>query len=223
MSAHAHARARRASAPIWLDARHPRRVNGAWAVVASVMLKETGAFGQRLMVECRESCYTQGQTKALWTPSQGGCELRKAISTVVVACAFVAGASGVASASQKHVATRRCGTKYTATCTVPKITNKPVSAKCISTGAAYTLPSMTFTSNSGIKKIQITEGGRTIKVISFNGQGRTQYTIKSLRLSTAGLNAGGHPITVKVTDIRGRSASKTLRFSVCVATPVFTG
>jgi hypothetical protein len=82
---------------------------------------------------------------------------------------------------------------------------------------------MTFTSNSGIRKIQIREGARTLKLITFKRQGPTQYTVKGLRVSTLGLFAGGHPITVKVTDIRGRSASKTLRFSVCVATPVFTG
>lgn len=155
---------------------------------------------------------------------RGLSELRKAISTVVVACAFVAGAAGVASASQKsHVRHRRCGTLYTSTCTVPKIVSKPVSAKCVSTGTGYKLPPITFTSNSGIRKIQIREGGRTIKLISFRGRGLTQYKLKSLALSTRGLGAGGHPVTITVTDIRGRSASKTVRFSVCVATPVFTG
>lgn len=150
--------------------------------------------------------------------------MRKAISTVVVACAFVAGAAGVASASQKsHVSTRRCNTKYTATCTPPKIVSKPVSPKCISTGTGFKLPSITFTSNAGIRKIQVREGGRTIKLITFKGQGQTQYKLNGLSLATRGLGSGGHPVTITVTDIRGRSASKTLRFSVCVATPVFTG
>lgn len=82
---------------------------------------------------------------------------------------------------------------------------------------------MTFTSNSGIKSITVKEAGRTLKSITFTGQGPTQYSIKGLLVSTAGLKAGGHPVTVKITDVSGRSVSKTLRFSVCVSTPVFTG
>lgn len=82
---------------------------------------------------------------------------------------------------------------------------------------------MTFTSNSGIRTIMVQEGGRTIKTVTFKGQGPTQYSINGLKVTSTGLKAGGHPVTVKITDIRGRSASKTLRFSVCVSTPVFTG
>ncbi len=156
--------------------------------------------------------------------------MRKAISTVAVACALVAGASGVASASQTghatqstHVATRRCNTRYTAACTAPKIKTKPVSAKCVSTGHTLTLPSMTFTSNAGLRRIQVQVGGRTIKLVTFRGQGKTQYRLNGLTLSTAGLGVGGHPVVVKVMDIRGRTATKTLRFAVCVSTPVFTG
>lgn len=152
--------------------------------------------------------------------------MRKAISTVVVACAFVAGAAGVASASavRAHGSTKkRCGTKYTPACTTPKITNKPVSPKCVDVGSTYVVPTITLTSNSGIRKVQVQEGSHSLKSVTFKGQGVTQYSIKSLGLSTTGLASGAHSLSVKVTDIRGRSASKTFHFSICVATPVFTG
>lgn len=149
--------------------------------------------------------------------------MRKAISTVAVVCAFLASASGVALAAHSHVSTKRCGGKYTPTCTIPHITNTPPSPKCSDVGHKVKLPNMTFTSNSGIKSITVKEGGRTIKNVSFKGQGPTQYSIKGLMVSSTGLKAGGHLVSVKITDVRGRSASKTLRFSICVSTPVFTG
>lgn len=149
--------------------------------------------------------------------------MRKAISTVVVACAFVAGASGVATAARVHVSTTRCGNKYTPACTKPKIKNKPLSAKCVSAGSRYTLPDITFTSNAGLRRIQVREGSKTLRTISFTGKGPTQFALKGLAVSTVGLNSGGHQLSVKVTDVKGKSASKALRFSVCVSTPVFTG
>ena len=122
-----------------------------------------------------------------------------------------------------HVSTTRCGNKYTPACTKPKIKNRPLSAKCVSAGARYTLPNVTFTSNAGIRRIQVREGAKTLRTISFTGKGPTQFALKGLAVSTLGLKSGGQQLTVKVTDVRGKSASKTLRFSVCVSTPVFTG
>lgn len=150
-------------------------------------------------------------------------KLRKAISTVVVAVAFVAGASGVATAARSHVSTTRCGTKYTPACTKPKIKPKPVSPVCVSAGTRYAVPTITITSNAGIRKIQVTDAPKVIRTITFSGKGPTQFAIKGLGVSTLGLTAGGHLIIVTVTDVKGKSASKTLRFSVCVSTPVFTG
>jgi hypothetical protein len=149
--------------------------------------------------------------------------LRKAISTLAVACAFVAGASGIAAAAQTHVKPTRCGGKYRPACTTPKITNKPVSPQCVDAGPAYKLPTVTFISNAGIKKIQVSLVPRTIKLITFSGQGKTQYSLTGLRIPTTGLLAGGHTVSVKVTDLTNKSASKTLRFSICQTKPVFTG
>jgi hypothetical protein len=149
--------------------------------------------------------------------------LRKAISTVVVAVAFVAGASGVATAARMHVSTTRCGSKYTPACTKPKIEHPPVSPRCVSAGVRYALPTVTITSNAGIRRIQVTAAPKPVRTITFTGKGPTQFALKGLGVSTVGLSSGGHVIVFKVTDVKGKTASKTLRYSVCVSTPVFTG
>jgi hypothetical protein len=149
--------------------------------------------------------------------------LRKTISTLVVACALVVGVAGVAQAAQPQVKPTRCGTKYRPACTAPKITNKPLSPTCVAAGAGYKLPTITFVSNTGIDRIQVSVAPKTIKLITFKGQGVTQYSLKGLTVPTTGLAAGGHELTVTVTDLLNKTASKTLRFSVCQAKPVFTG
>jgi hypothetical protein len=149
--------------------------------------------------------------------------LRKAISTLAVACAFVAGASGVAEAAKTHVKPTRCGTKYTPRCTGPKISSKSLPPQCRDAGPTFTLPTITFVSNSGIKKIQVVMSPRTIKLVTFPGQGKTQYSLKGVQIPTKGLVAGGHSVSVTVTDIANKTASKTLRFSICQTKPVFTG
>jgi hypothetical protein len=126
-------------------------------------------------------------------------------------------------AAQTHaraqVSTTRCGNKYTPACIKPTIKTSPASTKCVSAGSNFTLPSVRFTSNAGIRTIQIREGSKTIKTIKFKGQGPTQYTLKGLAVSTLRLDAGGHPLTVKITDIKGRSTTKTLSLSICASTP----
>lgn len=185
-----------------------------------------------MMVKCREFGFLQG-AKSVVTSIWGVVKLRKAITTLVVACAVAAGVAGVATAAGPHATTKKCGTKYTPQCpppstptkhyAKPKIKTPPVSPKCVSTGATYRLPTMTFTAPAGIRTIQVREGSKTVKVIRFRGHSKTRYSLGNLVLHTLGLGSGGHAISVRITDARGRSASKTLRFSVCVSTPVFTG
>lgn len=182
------------------------------------------------MVECARFGLLLVQA-ALRTPLQGVVKLRKAISTVVLAVAFIAGAAGVAMAAGTragtHSGTRvlhaRCGTTYTPACTAPRIANKAPSPKCVNTGIRYTLPMLHFTSNAGIRMIVVRMGTKIIRRIVFKGRGPTRWTVSNLRVSTLGLGSGGHALSVRVTDVKGRSASRTLRFSVCVSTPVFTG
>jgi hypothetical protein len=82
---------------------------------------------------------------------------------------------------------------------------------------------MSLKAAAGLRSVQVREGSKTVKLITFHGSGTTHYTLRNLTVHTAGLGAGGHAISVRITDGKGRSASKTLRFSVCVSTPVFTG
>jgi hypothetical protein len=152
----------------------------------------------------------------------GVLELRKAITTIAVACAFIAGASGVAEAAKSHVSLKRCGHRYTPSCTPPRIANKTPSPQCVSQGASYKLPTITFTSNAGLKKIQVVLGNRTIKMVSFKGSGPTKYSVQ-LPVPTVDLLAGAHSISVTVTDVRKKTVHKTLHFSVCQAKPEFTG
>jgi hypothetical protein len=125
---------------------------------------------------------------------------------------------------------KKCGTKYTPTCPPPKqtfakptIKTPPVSPKCVAVGTTYKLPSMTFKAPAGIRSIQVREGSKTVKTISSHGHNTTTYSLRNLVVHTLGLGAGGHGLSVRITDAKGRSVSKTLRFSVCVSTPVFTG
>lgn len=145
--------------------------------------------------------------------------MRKLLLTISVAAALVASAAGVA---QGAGVTNRCGVKYHPSCTAPKVTSKTPSAACAQASTGYTLPNITFVSDAGIQKITITVNS-VVKTISFSGNGPTQYTLKALKLKTIGLVAGAHSVKITVTDVRGKSASKTLPFSVCAAKPVFTG
>lgn len=153
--------------------------------------------------------------------------MRKAISTIVVACALIAVAAGIADAAstnvKSNVATKKCNTTYTPRCTKPHIKNHAVSPQCVNTGIPFKLPVITFTSNSGIRRIQVLVGKRRIENKSFKGQGRSQFKLKTLHIPTVDLLAGKHSVLVKVTDIRGKTVKKTLNFSVCQAKPEFTG
>jgi hypothetical protein len=179
-----------------------------------------------MMVESAAPCFSQVHY-ARWI-HMWGFELRKAISTLVVAFAFVAGASGVASAAtaqvRPHVQPTRCGTKYTPACTKPVITNNAPSPQCAMAGASYKLPKFTFVSNTGLAKIELLlDGSKVIKDVTFTGQGPTQDSLDGVSVPTSGLSAGKHTVTVTATDIAGKSSSKTLNFAICQAKPVFTG
>jgi hypothetical protein len=122
-----------------------------------------------------------------------------------------------------HVSTTRCGNKYTPACTKPKIKHPPVSPRCVSAGTRYEVPTITITSTAGLRRIQVLDAPKPVRTITFTGRGPTQFALKGLGVSTVGFSSGGHLIVVKVTDVKGKTASKVLRFSVCVSTPVFTG
>jgi len=167
----------------------------------------------------------------------------------VIACAFVAGASGVADAASSNAKAagsfakgKKCGTLYTPGCkpkkhkkhkpkpkpkpkpktTKPKVT-VPMTPGCKSAGPADKLPTITFVSNAGLRKIKVVFEAKTLKVVTFKGKGPGQFKLNGVRVPTKGLAAGAHSVTVTGTDVKGKSVSKTVRFTICQAKPVFTG
>jgi hypothetical protein len=150
--------------------------------------------------------------------------LRKLIVTIGLAGVIALGAGGAAQGSTVKVSGKRCGTTYTPSCTKPSVSFSTPSPQCITAGAFYALPTLTFVSNAGIRSISVAlSDPSSVKNISFKGEGPTQYKLKGVKFRTAGLKAGAHHLKVSVKDVKGKTASKTIRFSICVAKPVFTG
>lgn len=148
--------------------------------------------------------------------------MRKAIATVLIAGAAVAVVPGVASG-----VSARCGTTYTVKCRPPHVHNRPASPKCVKNtpGSRYNLPILGFRSTAGIRKIKIRLRNPPRKVYfhRFKGQGPTYRKLKHIHVNTSGLKKGAHFVRITVTDVRGVSRGKTLRFAVCASTPQFTG
>jgi hypothetical protein len=137
---------------------------------------------------------------------------------------MAAGVADAAKSSVKHqVLTTRCGTTYTPACTKPKISNHSPDPTCVDSGTAYKLPTISFKSNSGLKRIKVLLGGKAVKTVTFKGQGPTTFKIKSLPVPTVDLQSGAHAIAVDVTDLNGKTVKRTLNFSICAAAPEFTG
>lgn len=145
--------------------------------------------------------------------------MRKAIVAVVVAGAL----SAVIPALASGASSPRCGGTYTPTCRPPHLTFKTPGAACVKMGPTYKLPTLTFTSIAGIRRIRIVLGSKVLFNKRFSGEGPTQYTLKGRSVPTHGLAHGGHVVTITVTDIVGKSVSRKLRFVICKAAPVFTG
>lgn len=144
--------------------------------------------------------------------------MRKVLSTLLIAGAMILAAASLASGASG----KRCGTTYTKPCTKPVITTHAIPPSCKAPGKSFTLPTIKFSSNAGIRKIKITLGSKVLKSKTFSGRGPTHYTVKGLKVSTKGLK-GSHTIKVFIKDVNGRTASRTLRFHVCTVKPVFTG
>jgi len=153
--------------------------------------------------------------------------LKKLIVTAgVVAVSALGAVSSASAAGTQHpqVGIKKCGTgTYAVACTSPKVsTSSSLKPGCVNSGTSVKLPTFSFTANAGIKKITVTITKRTLKTVSPKGE-PTTYKLKNVAVPTVDLASGAHSVTVKVTDGKGKTASKTLHFSVCVAKPVFTG
>jgi hypothetical protein len=136
---------------------------------------------------------------------------------------FAAGAVIATSATVASGVTARCGTLYTSPCGPPHISSGVV-AVCRAPGSRFRLPAITASSNAGIRRITVTFAGRTIASFRFSGRGPTNKKITGIFVSTRGLRSGVHSITLTIIDVRGRRATHTLRFAVCLPPPPpFTG
>lgn len=155
--------------------------------------------------------------------------MRRAFRTsLVVGVLAVAGFSAASiavaapSASSSAVA-QRCGTgQYEKKCTKPTFTYKAPSLKCQAPDAAFNVPTITFTSIAGLRKITVKLGGKTVKTVTFKGNGPTQYKLSGLTIATKGLGAGSHNVEVAAIDVKNKTTSSTMRFVVCKPTPVAT-
>lgn len=143
--------------------------------------------------------------------------MRKVLFTLLIAGALAVGVSSLAIGAQGA----RCGTLYTPTCTKPHITARPP-VGCRKPAKTFTLATIRFSSNAGIRRVTVKLGSKVLKSKKFSGRGPTHYTIKGLKVSTKGLSTGGHTITVTVRDVKGKTVSRTIRFTVCPP-PKFTG
>jgi hypothetical protein len=145
--------------------------------------------------------------------------MRKLLFTLSLAAAIAVVMAGLASGA----ATSRCGTRYTPRCSGPALSVVPPSLKCKAPGAKVTVAPIKVSSIAGIRRITIKVDGKTVKTYTFHGTGPQHKTISSFSVSTKGLKAGVHTVTVTTTDVKGKSATQTVRFTVCVVKPVFTG
>jgi hypothetical protein len=165
-----------------------------------------------------------GHDTAYSIATRGSEDLRKLILTLGAGAALALGTAGVADGAVSHASHARCGGTYTPACSKPKIAFPTPSAACTTAGGFYKLPTLTFTSVAGIRSITLSLGGPSaVKSITFTGGGPTQYKVQGVKIPTKGLPAGPQHITITVKDIKGKTASTMLRFSVCTAKPVFTG
>ncbi len=144
--------------------------------------------------------------------------MRKVLSTLLIAGALVFAVTSLASGAQGA----RCGTLYTHKCTKPVITVRKLSSKCRAPSSTFTLPTIKVYAIAGIRRIKITLGSTVLKSKRFKGLGPQSYTIRHLKISTVDLKAGGHTIKVFVKDVKGKTATRRLHFSVC-SPPPFTG
>jgi len=89
-----------------------------------------------------------------------------------------------------------------------------LNVSCRAKNSHFTLSPITVTSGNQIKRITITLRSTTVKVVNLP----TKVYVKTLRgvvVSTAGLAAGVHTITITVVPRKGRAFSRTLHFAVC--------
>jgi hypothetical protein len=140
---------------------------------------------------------------------------------VAAAATMMVGAAGIASGAN----TVKCGGTYQPACAPPNIIPIVITTTCHKEGTTIHIPKFTVTAIAGIKTITISVKGRKKPVKTYKNLNSAQKkTIGGLTVSTAGLKPGAHTITIKVTDTRGKTFSRTLHIAICTPKPPpFTG
>ena len=141
------------------------------------------------------------------------------MGAVVVIGAMASLASGASRPPHGHAALVKCGTLYTPTCKAPSAVVASIAA-CKAAGATVNFP-IALSANAGIRNVAVKFRGKTIKSVSYSGQPTKKHLTAGVH--TAGLKPGIYSVSVKITDVRGKSKTSLAHFSVCEPKPVFTG
>jgi hypothetical protein len=150
--------------------------------------------------------------------------MRKFLISLVGVCAIFAMTAGLASSATKsrhaaHASVVRCGGLYQPPCKKPVVISRSIVA-CQQTGTTISFP-ITLHANAGLRSATVRVDGKKIVSKKFPGN----PTDASFRVSvkTKGFKSGLHTLSTKATDSRGKSATKSVHFTICKPKPVFTG
>ena len=151
--------------------------------------------------------------------------MRKLIVALIAVSALFAMTASLASSRTNASAARapvvRCGGLYRPPCKQPTVITRSIVA-CQSRGTLLSFP-IAVHANAGLSQATVRQGGRTIKTKTFPGN-PTDASF-SATVNTHGFGAGLFTLSVTVKDTRGKTASRTVHFTICRArpVPVFTG
>ena len=150
--------------------------------------------------------------------------MRRVIQLALVLGLLTGVTAGIANGASNRVVVR-CGHLYQPACAKPAIGPVLIAIKCHPVGTTVTIPAFSVKANAGLKTIVITLAGRHRPIATFTNLGSAlTKRISGLKVNTTGLSSTAHVITIKVTDTRGKTATRTLRFAICpIPKPITTG
>jgi len=148
--------------------------------------------------------------------------MRKFILALAGAVALVALTANLAvgaSRRAKDPAPTRCGTLYTPPCKGPAAVVRSKIA-CQNSGTVLRFP-VSASGSAGLREVTVHFGGKTIKVVHYTGA-PLKKTL-TVVINSKGFKPGLYSLTVKVTDVLGKTVTKVAHFTICTPKPVFTG
>lgn len=149
--------------------------------------------------------------------------MRKVFFMLLAAFAVLAVTANLAAGASKrpsaHASVVRCGGLYQPPCIAPTVIARSAVA-CRNTGTTLTFP-VSVHAIAGLANASAKYKGKTIKKVTFKGSPQNGHF--TVVISTRGNKPGLFKLTVRATDTRGKSASRTVHFTICRPKPVFTG